>query len=112
MQQIKLSSVQINSSYNGNNQLTLNTRGQQIVSISITCLSPSVDNLLIGFNEDPSTKFYLQAGQSVPLGPYNDDQYINDNQIKFLWEGNNAANSAVIVIASVGDNPICLPDQE
>lgn len=110
MQQIKLSSQQINSSYNGNSQFILNTRGQQIVSISITCLSPSQNNLLVGFNEDPSTKFYLQAGQSVPLGPYNDGQFINDNQIKFMWDGVDAANSAVIVIATVGDNPLCLPE--
>lgn len=107
VEQIKWMALQINSTWVGNNQMIFNTKGQKIVSISVTNLSKSADSLLIGLNEDASSKLYLQAGQSFPLGPYNDDQYCNDNQVKFKWDGSNPDNSGVIVVSYIGDRPFC-----
>jgi hypothetical protein len=104
--QIKWRAEQINSSFSQTKPYVFSTRGQKIVSISITNLATSPYNLLIGLNEIPTSKIPLISGQSMPLGPYRTDDYANDNFIQFGWETADNNNRAVIVISYEGDNPI------
>ena len=70
-------------------------------------VSTSPNNLLIGLNEDASSKLLLQAGESLPLGPYRDTDLINNNVYKFGFDGSDPLNQAVIIISLEGDNPLC-----
>lgn len=105
--QIKLQALQVNSSYLQANPMVVSTRAQAVVSISITNLSPSPNNLLIGLNEDPSTKLFLEAGASISFGPYRDADLLNDNLIKLGFDGSDPLNSAVVVLSPKGDKPLC-----
>jgi len=108
--QIRLQSLQVNFTYTRSNPQVVSTKNQAVVSISITNLPASPNNLLIGLNEDPSTKLFLQAGESISFGPYRDADLLNDNLIKLGFDdtaGTDPLNSAVVVLSSEGDKPFC-----
>ncbi len=108
MKQIRLRSEQINSTYLvGQQSYVLNTNGQTVVSIAVENQVASPGNLLIGLNEDPSPKLFLQAGESRSFGPYRDGDLLNDNELRFAWSTNDILNIAVIVVSFEGDKPLC-----
>jgi len=107
MKQIRLHTELINNSYiTGQELYYLNTNNQNIVSVSITNQATSLSNLLIGLNEDPSDKLYLQAGESISFGPYRDGDLLIDNEFRFAWSTSDT-NRAVIVVATETGKEIC-----
>lgn len=56
------------------------------VAVSITNMYNSTNDLLIGWNEDASSKNYLTQGDSRGYGPYNDGQYIGDQILRFKFQ--------------------------
>lgn len=99
--QIRLRAELINSTFQlGFESYILNLNNQNIVSVSITNQSQSPNNLLIGLNEDASMKIYLQAGESMSLGPYRDSDLLINNELRFAWDGNDYTNAASIIVST------------
>lgn len=82
------------------------------VSVSITNMINSGNDLWIGWDEDPSTKNFLQQGQSRPYGPFRTDDYMINNALKFAFSDANPAvpNQALIVIAYEAEDNVCFTD--
>lgn len=55
------------------------------VSVSITCMENSANNLLIGWDENASSKNYLSQGESRGYGPYLEGQYMGNRALRFAW---------------------------
>jgi hypothetical protein len=85
----------------------------RVVSVAITNMSGSANELIIGWNENPSTKNYLSQGESRVYGPYNDGQYVSEQAIKFAFANvgggalNSGINQALVIISYETDKEIC-----
>jgi hypothetical protein len=108
MKQIRVRSEQINNAFVlGIQSYFLNTNDQNVISVSVTNQSASPYDLLIGLNEDPSSKLYLQAGESISFGPYRDGDLLIGNEFRFAWSTADNDNRAVIVVATETGKEIC-----
>jgi hypothetical protein len=89
------------------------TLSGKVVSVSITNMSNSSNELLIGWDENPSTKNFLSQGESRPYGPFNDGQYLTGQSIKFAFANinggalNPGTNFALVITATETDEEVC-----
>lgn len=89
----------IGSQYFGsNNQLQIPLKGR-VISIAIQNMDVSADRLLIGWNENATTKNYLNPSESKPYGPNRSDDEYQEKQVIYLaFENSNSSNRGLVTI--------------
>lgn len=85
-------------------ELTLTNK---VVSVSIHCQNGSANDLLVGLNQDANSQNILQAGESMPLGPYSDGSYLDQNELRLGFQATDPSNGAVVIITTEVDNNYC-----
>lgn len=110
--QIKILEVQVNGTPTAQSPKVIELPNRT-VSVSITCMTNSNNELTVGWDENPSTKNFLSQGESRAYGPYNEGQYIAHQSLRFAFVNmaggalNPGNNQALVVISFETDEEAC-----
>jgi hypothetical protein len=110
--QIKIYEQQVTGNPTVNNPKVI-VLPDKVVALSITNMANSSNELLIGWDENPSTKNFLSQSESRPYGPYSEGQYIAKQAVKFAFVNigggalNPGVNQALVSMAVETDEEVC-----
>lgn len=94
----------VNHMISGQKILKLSGR---VKSVAITCQDVSNNKLLIGWNENASTKDYLNPGESYSVTP-DTGNYLDGNELRFAFDNANlGTNQALVKITYETEKEVC-----
>jgi hypothetical protein len=85
----------------------------KVVSVAITNMNNSSNELIIGWGESPSPKNYLSQGESRAYGPYPVDRYITGQALRLAFANvaggalNAGVNQALVIISTETEEEVC-----
>lgn len=110
--QIKIYEQQVTGTPTPSSPKVIDLPGK-VVAVSITNMANSSNELIIGWDENPSTKNFLSQGESRAYGPYNEGQYIAHQSIRFAFTNisggslNAGVNQALVIISYETNEEVC-----